>query len=339
MNKNLFKKVACFTDIHFGLRNNEREHNENCLKFINWFIDEAKDYGAETCVFLGDFNHYRYTLNISTMSYNLKALHLLNSAFEKTYFILGNHDLFYKEKRTLNSVEFGNLFPNIVLIVDPIELYQVTLVPWLVRDEWKQFKDLKSKYVFGHFELPHFKMNAMVEMPDTGTFKLKDLEGPDFVFSGHFHKRQVQNNIVYIGNTFPHNFSDAWDEDRGMMLLEWDEMPEFKSWPDAPKYRTLLLTELLSDPEKYIVTNTYARVTIDTETSYEEANYIKEILSKALQAKKISLITNKQDDYSTQEFSNDIEFETVDEIVIKHLSQIESATFDSMVLIGIYNSL
>ncbi len=336
---NLFKKVACFTDIHFGLRNNEREHNKDCLKFIDWFVEQAKEFDAETCIFLGDFNHYRYTLNISTMNYNIRALQKLNDAFEKTFFILGNHDLFYKEKRTLNSIEFGRLFPNIILIDKPLTLGQVIVLPWLVENEWKKIKNLKSKYVFGHLELPHFKMNAMIEMPDTGTFKIKDFEGPDFVFSGHFHKRQIKENIIYIGNTFPHNFADAWDDERGMMLLEWDEAPEFRNWPDAPKYRTLLLTELLSDPEKYIVTNTYARVTIDTDTSYEEANYIKEILTECLGAKKISLISNKQDDYSNQDFSSDIEFETVDEIVIKQLGSIESTTFEAGLLINIYNSL
>ena len=336
---NLFKKVACFTDIHFGLRNNEREHNEDCLRFIDWFIEQAKEAGAETCIFLGDWNHYRYTLNVSTMNYNIKALEKLNDNFEKTFFILGNHDLFYKEKRSLNSLEFGRLFPNIVLIDKPVTLGDVVILPWLVQDEWKKIKNLKSKYVFGHLELPHFKMNAMVEMPDVGTFKIKDFEGPDFVFSGHFHKRQIKENIIYIGNTFPHNFADAWDDDRGMMLLEWDEMPEFRTWPDAPKYRTMLLTVLLSDPEKYIVTNTYARVTIDIDASYEEANYIKEILTQCLKAKKISLISDKQDDYSKIEFSNNIAFETVDEIVIKQLDQIESNTFDSTILIGIYTEL
>ena len=39
---NLFKKVACFTDIHFGLRNNSRQHNTDCEEFVLWFIKEAK---------------------------------------------------------------------------------------------------------------------------------------------------------------------------------------------------------------------------------------------------------------------------------------------------------
>jgi hypothetical protein len=30
--------------------------------------------------------------------------------------------------------------------------------------------------MFGHFELPHFKMNAMVEMPDHGELKVENFQ-------------------------------------------------------------------------------------------------------------------------------------------------------------------
>jgi len=37
-----FKKVACFTDIHFGLKGNSRIHNDDCEQFVKWFIEHAK---------------------------------------------------------------------------------------------------------------------------------------------------------------------------------------------------------------------------------------------------------------------------------------------------------
>ena len=36
-----FKKVACFTDIHFGLKGNSRVHNDDCEAFVIWFIEQA----------------------------------------------------------------------------------------------------------------------------------------------------------------------------------------------------------------------------------------------------------------------------------------------------------
>ena len=73
-------------------------------------------------------------------------------------------------------------------------------------------------------------MNAMVQMPDLGHgLKAEDLRKPEFVFSGHFHKRQDDGNIIYTGNAFSLNYSDAWDDDRGLMFLKWGGQPEFKS--------------------------------------------------------------------------------------------------------------
>ena len=66
---NLFKKAAVFTDIHFGLKSNSLQHNQDCEKFVDWFISQAKKEGCETCFFLGDYNHHRASINIHTMQY------------------------------------------------------------------------------------------------------------------------------------------------------------------------------------------------------------------------------------------------------------------------------
>ena len=97
-----FKKVACFTDIHFGLKGNSRIHNDDCESFIYWFIEQAKAHGCETCIFLGDWHHQRSATNVSTMNYTVSNMERLSAAFEKVYVIMGNHDLFYREKREIN---------------------------------------------------------------------------------------------------------------------------------------------------------------------------------------------------------------------------------------------
>ena len=90
--------------------------------------------------------------------------------------------------------------------------------------------NVKSKYMFGHFELPNFYMNAMVMMPETGELQSKHFVHQDYVFSGHFHKRQTQGNVTYIGNSFPPNYADAWDDKRGMMIPTRWRTP-ISDWP------------------------------------------------------------------------------------------------------------
>jgi hypothetical protein len=197
---------------------------------------------------------------------------------------------------------------------------------------------LKSRYVFGHFELPLFMMNAMVSMPDHGELQASHFKNPEYVFSGHFHKRQAKQNIVYIGNAFPHNYADAWDDDRGMMILEHGKAPVYKIWDNAPKFKTLKLSELLGDTEKYVSPKTYLRVGIDLPISFEEASFIKETFVTDHNLRELTLIPEKKE----LEINTDIniqQFESIDQIVSNQIANIQSDSYDPKVLLAIYNNL
>jgi DNA repair exonuclease SbcCD nuclease subunit len=334
---NLFQKAAVFTDIHYGMRNNSRIHNEDCDQFIDWFIEQAKEKGCETCIFCGDWHHNRNSLNISTLKYSLDGLRKLSAAFEKVYFILGNHDLYYRETREVNSIEFLKEFPNVTLVDNTLVEGGVAFVSWLVGDEWKKVPRIKSKYMFGHFELPTFRLNAMVEMPDHGGLKGDMFANQDYVFTGHFHSRQVKDNVIYIGNAFPHNFADAWDDERGWMFLEWDKEPEFFAWTDAPKYKTIKLSTLLDNPEKHLLPKTSIRISLDINITYEEANYIKDNFLENYKLRDITLVPIKTNEH-TEDVGAEIRFETIDEIVVSQLTEIDGS-YDKKLLIQIYNNL
>jgi hypothetical protein len=192
--------------------------------------------------------------------------------------------------------------------------------------------------VFGHFELPSFKMNAMVEMPDHGGLNTGHFPNQEMVFSGHFHLRQQKGNVNYIGNAFPHNYADAWDDDRGMMILEWGGQPEYIAWPDAPKFKTIDLTRLIEDPGKYMDQNTFIRITCDADVSFEEATFLKENWLEEYKLREITLIPAKREEHA-QDWSGDVHFESVDQIVLTQLAAIESDVVDRQVLIDIYNGL
>ena len=335
---NLFKKVACFTDIHFGLKSGSRTHNQDCENFVSWFCDTARAQGCETAIFLGDWHHNRSTTDVSTMNYTVSNLEKLSQSFEKVYFILGNHDLFYKDKREINSVEFMRLFPNIVPIRELYTEGDVTIMPWLIGDEWTTVKQLKSRYIFGHLELPHFYMNAMVQMPDHGQLQTGHFQHQELVFTGHFHKRQQKGNVVYIGNAFPHNYADAGDDDRGMMIMDWGGKPEYHSWPDQPIYRTYKLSQIIDTPDKLLREKMHCRVTIDLPITFEEANFIKEQFMPQYKLRELMLIPEKVEVESAVN-PIDITFESVDTIVMNQINNIDSDTYDKKLLLDIYNEL
>jgi DNA repair exonuclease SbcCD nuclease subunit len=336
---NLFKKAAVFTDIHFGLKSNSLQHNQDCLDFVDWFISKAKEEGCETCLFLGDWNHHRASINIHTLQYGLRALEKMNNAFEKVYFIPGNHDLYYRDRRDVHSVEWATHLPNVVIVNDWFNEGNVVIAPWLVGDDYKQLAKMKGKYLFSHLELPNFYMNAMIQMPDHGELNDEHVTGFEKVFSGHFHKRQARNNIWYIGNAFPHNYADAGDDARGMMVLEWDEEPEFHAWPKQPIFRVYKLSDVLDNPDGLLLPKASIRVHLDIDISYEEANFIRETLIPKYNLREITLIPMKVDMTGQDTTPGEITFESVDQIVIDQITSIESASFDSKLLLSIYKDL
>jgi len=335
---NLFKKVACFTDIHFGLKSNSQTHNQDCEQFVDWYIEEAKKAGCDTGIFMGDWHHNRNSLNITTMDYSLRALEKLGKAFDQFFFFPGNHDLYYKDKRDIHSVEFGKYIPGVTVVHKPITIGDVTLCPWLVGEEWKSIGKRGGKYIFGHFELPSFFMNAMVQMPDHGEIQLEHFSNYELGFSGHFHKRQQRLNMIYIGNAFPHNYADAWDDDRGMMILEWGQQPQYLNWFDAPKYRTVKLSQLIDDADNLLKSKMHLRVALDINITYEEASFIKEKFMTDYDIRELTLIPEKKEVEITS--SIDIQtFESVDQIVSNQIVSIQSDNYDTKILLDIYNNL
>ena len=336
---NLFKKVAVCTDLHFGLKSNSLVHNQDCSDFIDWFIATAKENGCETGMFLGDWSHHRASINMQTLQYSLRSLEKLSAAFDRFYFIPGNHDLYYRDRRDIYSTEWAKHIPNIQIVNDWFTDGDVTIAPWLVGDDHKRVPNLKSKYVFGHFELPHFKMNAMVEMPDHGEISADDFGGIDKVFSGHFHLRQQRKNIHYIGNCFPHNYADAGDVNRGMMTLNWGDEPEYHAWPGQPLYRVTKLSSLIDSADTILTPGMHVRVELDIGISYEEASMIKDTFVKNYNLREMSLIPIKNNSVDADMAPGSIKFESVDQIVTDQLTNIDSKFYDPKLLLKIYQNL
>ena len=336
---NLFKKAAILTDIHFGLKSNSQTHNDDCLNFVKWFISKAKEEGCDVCFMLGDWHNNRAAINIITLNYSLQALELLGRAFERVIFIPGNHDLYYRDKRDIQSAEWARHIPNIEIINDFYQEGDVSIVPWLVGDDHKKIQKINVKYMFGHFELPGYYMNAMVQMPEHGEIRREDFGHIDHVYSGHFHKRQTGKNITYVGNAFPHNYADAGDDERGMMILPWGEEPTFHAWPDQPKYRVYTLSGILQNPDTLLQKGMHCRVNIDVDISYEEATFIKETFVGTYNLRELTLIPVKHTDVGTDIMMGNIQFESIDTIVTSQLTAINSDHYNSALLLDIYRHL
>jgi hypothetical protein len=80
-------------------------------------------------------------------------------------------------------------------------------------------------------------------------------------------------------------------------------------------------------------------VHLDIDISYEEANFIRETLIPKHNIREMSLIPMKLDQHSQDLAPGEVNFESVDQIIVDQLAAIESEFFDPKVLLEIYRNL
>lgn len=339
-----FQKALVITDLHFGANGSSTASLKDRLDFIEWAVDRGKSWGAEMCIFLGDFFDNRHSINVHSLHAALTGMEMLNAAFQKTIMLSGNHDLPFREKRESASIEIARNLPNIQIIREPTSYDDVTFLPWLVGEEHKTTKNIKSRYVFGHLEVAGFLLNSMVELPDgDDVIKAGHFNGPEFVFSGHFHKRQVKNiagtEIAYIGSAIPMNFSDANDSDRGLMLMEWGKQPIFEAWHDQPLYKTLKVSELLENAEHILKPKMSVRAVMDMPLDYDMVQELKTAFVKDFDLRKLELINPLDTSLDQMTVQTDIEYKTVDQVVLDGLKSVDSVGLSKERLIAIYREV
>lgn len=277
-----FKKLAIFTDIHFGRRSNSKGHNEDCLDFIRWFCARVKAGGDYSHVcFLGDWFESRSAINIETGEYSYQGLQMIDSLGLPVYFIVGNHDLARRTTREVHSVRMFNELKNFKVIDKVIVEDGLLFSPYLFEGEYANLIQYNHLWAFlGHFEFKNFVLtgyNTVLEHgPDHRLFP-----GPKRIFSGHFHKRQAQDNVIYSGNVFPMDYGDAGDYARGMCTYEVQtDKVTFTDWEDCPKYYKTSLSKVI-DGKWTPLPKMKVKCVMDVELGYQEAVDLREAMIEA----------------------------------------------------------
>lgn len=279
-------KVAVFTDLHLGVHSNSNQWHTIALDWAKWFINDVKQRGITDIVFCGDWHHNRSEISVDTLNVSAEILELFNQIDNlKLYMVTGNHDIYYKHRTDVHSLNIFKYRQNVHIIDKPYALNTnnqvVHFLPW-----GYNLTDLpvesKGGICFGHLEIVSFQMNS-AKCCEEG-FKVSELLNRyNLVMSGHFHiryERKFNNgNILYVGNPFQMDFGDAGNN-KGYYILDIDNLNyEFIENRLSPKYTKLLLSEMVS--EGYIskktintITNNFVKCFIDKNISQDHLNIL-----------------------------------------------------------------
>jgi hypothetical protein len=103
-------------------------------------------------------------------------------------------------------------------------------------------------------------------------------------------------------------------------------------------YRVYKLSQIIDQPDKLLREKMHCRVTIDLPITFEEANFIKEQFIPQYKLRELMLIPEKVE-VESNAVSIDINFESVDTIVMNQINAIESENYDKKMLLDIYKDL
>ena len=346
-NKLSLSKAGVFTDIHFGRKNASEIHNNDCMEYIEWFINQCKLHDVDHIIFMGDWFEHRDSISGKTLDYSHKAMKLINDELKMPFFfIVGNHDLVYRNTRNAFNTKIFEPYKNMIIVNEQqtydISGHSVLFCPFLFHDEYaEQVKRINSHdVVFGHFEFKGFVLTGETKTLDHGPDH-NDFKKCKRIFTGHFHKRQEKDNVHYIGNTFPMDYSDANDNKRGMVIYEYDtDNLEYIDWDSCPTYIRCKLSEMIEKPKRYLKPKGTVNCLVDEKLSYEDAMKLKQMLIDKYSLRELKL-EEPLEDYSVSEDVDleDLKAESTSEIVLNLLDKIKSDNINPKTLRKIYKEL
>jgi DNA repair exonuclease SbcCD nuclease subunit len=278
------RKIFVLGDLHLGIRNNSVEWSEIQSQYlIDYFIkridDEGFDPATDILVQVGDWNHVRESTNVRIYKLSLKIAEVLTQKFKRGVFvILGNHDVYYKDRTDTHSLEgFDKIYPNFHVYSKPeilsINSHKFLMLPWI-----ENLTELKSqiqrntsaKYVFCHTDFKGFNFNKVQKLEHG--LEQEDIQSFTRIYSGHIHIRQEKGNVLYVGTPYEMDRGDRGNT-KGFYVLDVsgkDVKEKFVQNHFSPKHLKFDILELLNETPNDIrdlFNNNFIDVLIESEFS------------------------------------------------------------------------
>lgn len=218
--------IGIIADTHYGVRSDNPHFLDANKKFVDeTLLPKLRENGVTTLVHLGDlFDKRKHTNNYTANRLRLEYIEPILSAGIEYHQIVGNHDTYFKNKTSVNSIvdHYSGKFkiydqPEIVTL----EGEDVLILPWICEENAEKTMELiastSAPLCFGHLELKGFQMYRGVI--NTHGLDGKIFESFDMTLSGHFHHRSIGNSISYLGSHAQFTWSDYGDS-RGFHLFD-----------------------------------------------------------------------------------------------------------------------
>lgn len=239
-------KIALVTDTHFGIRQDSAIYLEHAARFFNeFFFPYCAENEISHLIHLGDVFDRQTHVNFKTLRefhecfmWNIKKYNMTADI------LVGNHDSFYKNTTEVNALrsiyETNHEIDNRVRFVWQPEIVErggkrFYLVPWISYSRLDEFRTalptVSADILAGHLEVQTFEMSGGFKMEHG--ISITELAHFPLVLSGHFHKRQRQRNVIYIGTPYQMDWGD-FGQPKGFAVIDTERLSaiQFVDNPD-----------------------------------------------------------------------------------------------------------
>jgi len=144
---------------------------------------------------------------------------------------IGNHDTYYKNTSEVNSMDeligSGLRYPGRFTVYTEPEVVDfdglpVLLMPWINANNYDKsmeaLKSANSDIIMGHLEINGFAMSAG-QMVCQGGWDKKEFKRFETIFSGHFHHKNDDGQIYYLGTPYEIYWSD-YNDPKGFHIFD-----------------------------------------------------------------------------------------------------------------------
>jgi DNA repair exonuclease SbcCD nuclease subunit len=222
-------KIAFITDLHYGIRSDHVALLDNHKKFMDEvFFPTLDEERIDTAICLGDLIDRRKYINWYT-AHRMRKDFLDKLKYNRIHmhWILGNHDIFWRENMDVSVATELDLPGTYYTTASHVMLdsTKILFVPWICdanrEATAKLIAESDAKICLGHLEIQGFEMfkgimNHDGETPDV-------YEKFDITCSGHFHHKSFCNGIHYLGACGEYTWSDCNDE-RGFHIFDTEDL-------------------------------------------------------------------------------------------------------------------
>lgn len=287
-------KVLLIGDTHNGANGNNARLLQQNVDLYDRLRKIIKAHNIDFCVDLGDFFDDREKIDVKTLGVvRNKMLKDLPVPF---YFIVGNHNLYYKNSTLVNNLTetIGDL-PNVIIVDQFKEVGGIDLIPWITPSNAEYITELvrtsTNKWCAGHFEFNGFPFDKSRIADVKEKISVNTFYHYIAVFSGHYHIASHKGNIKYIGTPVQLTWIDA-DVEKKVVILNTDTGEQRELLSSDSLYHQYTLDENgngLEDIRKEEIYTKRVKVHYHVDTPKEKINNWQAIL-KSFEPDQLSFI-------------------------------------------------